>query len=487
MSLDAGDRVTIVDTDLGINSLIRVSGIEFPLVNPYRIKAVIADFVPYTLNERIAKQARDNKQKILTVNKTAKEIARLNALRLHQEQAKKTIPMFQGVYSDGATYYGNPARIDIVRYNPGSGIKTYYTKINAPSESFSDISPTNTDYWEIFEAEYSSIATQLLFAELAYIDNLGVKYFNGIPVPVGDLDGSVVNTQANAAAISEIDTITLTGSDGTAILSCNGAGGTATFDASLENTAYLFATDGTNIASFAAVNVTLGYSGINISFTGPAGTAFSPGASITNTSGTLDGAKADTQSAAAAVARIDTVTLDTGTNGTANVLCDGTTKVATFINNYTETAAAFVALWAASYLAGGVVVTSSGADIIFTAQVAGTDFTGSTEITNVANENRGSVAITGNSIWSDSENSDYGTLMINMKGYSGGLSRYRRLLIGDGKGGTLADLRGNIFGGLVALKASTFLFTDIPTSGAGLDAGQIYRDGSGADAALKIK
>jgi hypothetical protein len=78
ISLKAGDKVTIVDTDLGINSLIRISGIEYPLVNPYKIKATIADFVPYTIQEQIVKSTVANSQKTVTVDRTKTELARLN-------------------------------------------------------------------------------------------------------------------------------------------------------------------------------------------------------------------------------------------------------------------------------------------------------------------------------------------------------------------------------------------------------------------------
>jgi hypothetical protein len=58
ISLKAGDRVTIIDTALSINKLIRISSIEYPLVNPYKIKIVLANpVVPYTLQERLVKAA----------------------------------------------------------------------------------------------------------------------------------------------------------------------------------------------------------------------------------------------------------------------------------------------------------------------------------------------------------------------------------------------------------------------------------------------
>ena len=60
----------------------------------------------------------------------------------------------------------------------------------------------------------------------------------------------------------------------------------------------------------------------------------------------------------------------------------------------TQTAADFVTDHAADYVAGGVTVTSAGADIIFTSSVAGQDFTGNTTITNVTGNLSGTVVNT---------------------------------------------------------------------------------------------
>lgn len=74
------------------------------------------------------------------------------------------------------------------------------------------------------------------------------------------------------------------------------------------------------------------------------------------------------------VKQVDTVTLS-GTSGTANLSCAGVVSVLTFNTSLTQTATDFVTAFAADYLVVGVVVTSSGADLIFTASVAGTPFT----------------------------------------------------------------------------------------------------------------
>jgi len=95
----------------------------------------------------------------------------------------------------------------------------------------------------------------------------------------------------------------------------------------------------------------------------------------------------------AAVAEVDTVTV-TGTAGTANITINGTAYLATFASDLTTTAANFVTSHAATILAreGGIVVTSSGADVIVTAGIAGSQI--STAIANVSGILAGSVADT---------------------------------------------------------------------------------------------
>lgn len=83
---------------------------------------------------------------------------------------------------------------------------------------------------------------------------------------------------------------------------------------------------------------------------------------LTNGSGTLP----------AGTAQVNNIALS-GTAGTANVTgVGGLTKLATFNTSLTQTAADFVTAHAAAYAAVGIIVTSSGVNIIFTAAVAGT-------------------------------------------------------------------------------------------------------------------
>jgi hypothetical protein len=76
----------------------------------------------------------------------------------------------------------------------------------------------------------------------------------------------------------------------------------------------------------------------------------------------------------AAVKQVDTITL-TGSSGTATVTLAGSlTKVVTYGDSLTDSAGDFVTSWATNYDGAGIVITSSGPQIIFTAKVAGTAF-----------------------------------------------------------------------------------------------------------------
>jgi hypothetical protein len=93
ISLAVGDKVTIVDSDLGINSLIRISGIEYPLVNPYKIKATIAEFVPYTMQQQIIKTTIANSQNTDIVDRINTELSRLNKVDV-DKKAPQDNPIF---------------------------------------------------------------------------------------------------------------------------------------------------------------------------------------------------------------------------------------------------------------------------------------------------------------------------------------------------------------------------------------------------------
>ena len=75
--------------------------------------------------------------------------------------------VFMGNYDSATTYTGGINLRHIVRYNAGNGTHYYITLKTAGN--FSNIPPSNTTKWALFEAEFKSIATEFLFAEGANI------------------------------------------------------------------------------------------------------------------------------------------------------------------------------------------------------------------------------------------------------------------------------------------------------------------------------
>ncbi len=76
--------------------------------------------------------------------------------------------VYRGAFSASASavYYNNTLRRDVVLYG---GIYYIYNGTNAASAAW------NAANWESFGAQFSSVATDLLLAQLAYIENLGVR------------------------------------------------------------------------------------------------------------------------------------------------------------------------------------------------------------------------------------------------------------------------------------------------------------------------
>ena len=82
--------------------------------------------------------------------------------------------VYRGAFSSATLYYNNTLRRDVVMYN-----STYYIYkgTNAASGGW------NSNNWESFGAQFTSVATTLLLADLAYIENLGVR--NLVTAPSG--------------------------------------------------------------------------------------------------------------------------------------------------------------------------------------------------------------------------------------------------------------------------------------------------------------
>jgi hypothetical protein len=83
---------------------------------------------------------------------------------------KGAVPVYRGEYDSTETYYGTDGRMDIVQYN-----KTYYIARSDAGDGFTNKLPTNTSYWTPFGAQFESVATNLLLAEMASIGNWTIK------------------------------------------------------------------------------------------------------------------------------------------------------------------------------------------------------------------------------------------------------------------------------------------------------------------------
>lgn len=385
------------------------------------------------------------------------------------------VGVYQGLYSDIITYYGNSTRVDIVKFN-----NLYYiTRTNAPSPSFKGIDPTNTSYWRLFGANFESVATQLLMAETAYLNNVIVRKLEGVPVSVGSLSGTVANTQANSAPTPRIDYVELSGSNGSANILCNGLIQPVVIISSIANAIADFVSRW--YYDYLSIGVIISEDSVNrIIFTESDKGDFNGPTVATNVSGDLSGGSGTTQLHVDGQKRIDTISL-AGTGGIANITCNGLSKRCVYNSSPTATAAAFVAYYAADYLAIGVVVTSSGADLIFTALNGGEDFTGATTILTVTSLYSGAISIEGNDLWDNVTNSDQAGLMINMRGYQGGDSRYRSLIIGNGKGNSLLFVGRATSPDVdaISFEAGFWHVANIPRSSTGLVSGQVYADANG--------
>lgn len=117
-----GDSIQIIDRQLGVDESIRIQQVEYPLVNPGKVKAVVSDVRQYTEKERIVKDVKETKreldQRIASVvfaRQLADEIRNYAVI----EQFKKTKVGERAVMS-GVFVAGNPDDGDVAGIN-GSG------------------------------------------------------------------------------------------------------------------------------------------------------------------------------------------------------------------------------------------------------------------------------------------------------------------------------------------------------------------------------
>jgi hypothetical protein len=249
-------------------------------------------------------------------------------------------------------------------------------------------------------------------------------------------------TLTGTAPTKQKDTLTLTGASGTADIT--GAGGLTkevTFAAAgtedLTQTAADFVT--AFAGDYLAVDITLTSSGADLIFESTTyGQAFTSPV-ITNTDGDLDGT-------------VDNTTANVVVGEASITGAGGLAKTVTFDTaggvDLTDTAAAFVSDFAADYLEEGIVLTSSAADLIFTAASAGVPFT-SPVITNTVGDLDGTV-----------ENTTPNAVIVPIE--------FTDMCIESGGGGVLmaVKLDTNITA-MTAKEVRVWIFSDEPTSIAG--------------------
>lgn len=222
-------------------------------------------------------------------------------------------------------------------------------------------------------------------ADLIFEANVaGVAFTEPVLTYTNDLTGSVVNTTANRVAVAQIDIVTISGTTGTADMTVvGGLTKTITFTATLKGTVDAFVVSHAAAYTAVGITVTAGATDTLIFTADVAGTALDQ-AVVNNASDDLAGFWAASQANVTAVKKKDTITTS-GTAGYAQIaVAGGLTKTLTFNTDLSTTNSDFVTAYAADYLAQGIVVTSSTVDLIFEANVAGTDFTSPT-IANLAN------------------------------------------------------------------------------------------------------
>ena len=85
--------------------------------------------------------------------------------------------VFRGNWSKDETYYGTTRRCDVVK----RGTQYYIANVTAQGYFSGEATDPSIDdtHWSPFGESFSSVATGLLFAEMAYVDNLSVKYYQG--------------------------------------------------------------------------------------------------------------------------------------------------------------------------------------------------------------------------------------------------------------------------------------------------------------------
>lgn len=86
IELRPGDSVRVIDADLGLNDIIRVTDLSYPIVNPGQLTVTISDSVPFTVQERLIADTVENNLLTKDVERKRQELARRSAARFRDLQ-----------------------------------------------------------------------------------------------------------------------------------------------------------------------------------------------------------------------------------------------------------------------------------------------------------------------------------------------------------------------------------------------------------------
>ena len=121
VEIGCGMKVRVKDTQLGLDELIRIYSIQYPIVNPSMITAQIADTIPVTFVERIIKDVAKGKIETVTIDRT------------QAEQYRDSVKRFNELKNSIFDPEGNYFKDGLIR--PGS-VETLSLAVGAQSQNF---------------------------------------------------------------------------------------------------------------------------------------------------------------------------------------------------------------------------------------------------------------------------------------------------------------------------------------------------------------
>jgi chitodextrinase len=166
IDLNVGDVIHMQDDDYGINTDYRITVCKRGITNPYKYEVTLSS-APY-VPSKISSIKNKTEQ-----NETYIDMNDLKNINTKAEKLSKTssLPLYKGDWSPDGIYIGSNIVYNIVKYND----KYYRTKTSVGAFS-KETSPDQDDMrWTLFQGTYETLATGLLLAEVAYIDNLIVE------------------------------------------------------------------------------------------------------------------------------------------------------------------------------------------------------------------------------------------------------------------------------------------------------------------------